>query len=459
MSNSPDDDLFKESTMTFGEHIEELRTVLFRSLIGVVICMLISLPLASKVVELIQSPLRKALTDYYQKQAEDKLAKEYDVSPKEILNTIELEGMAPEVMHLERDSLLEGLASSDSATFGEIQVKPYQFVLAELPEEKTQKFAAWLSEEGKLASQTPGQVVYQAMDRSGQTAIDSVANAESVGEEDRLRVISALNGAAENPAIWQSEAFTKITKEELLAELKTGLEAEFDVVNSRRLNRLAMSQAFEDYLTRPRLSLVAITVWRETEVHIQALSAHEAFMIWLKAALIVGVLISSPWIFWNIWQFVAAGLYPHERGYVYIYLPFSMLLFIAGAALAFFFVFEPVLKFLFSFNAAMKIDPDPRIGEWISFVLFLPLGFGLAFQLPLVMLFINRLGIFSVEAFLSKWRIAILVIFVLSMFLTPADPISMMLLAGPLTILYFLGIALCQWMPHGRNPFNEVYEP
>jgi sec-independent protein translocase protein TatC len=117
-----------------------------------------------------------------------------------------------------------------------------------------------------------------------------------------------------------------------------------------------------------------------------------------------------------------------------------------------------VLDFLFSFNRMMDIDPDPRISKWLSFVLFLPLGFGVAFQLPLVMLFINRIGVISVQTYLEKWRIAILTIFVLSMLLTPADPISMLLMALPLTVLYFGGIGLCRWMPRGRNPFSERYE-
>ena len=107
----------------------------------------------------------------------------------------------------------------------------------------------------------------------------------------------------------------------------------------------------------------------------------------------------------------------------------------------------------------MNIAPDLRISEVISFVLFLPIGFGIAFQMPLVMLFLNRIGILSVKAYLDKWRIAILVIFVISMLLTPADPISMLLMATPLTALYFLGIALCKWLPRSRSPFSDVDEP
>ena len=122
--------------------------------------------------------------------------------------------------------------------------------------------------------------------------------------------------------------------------------------------------------------------------------------------------------------------------------------------MAFFFVFSPVLEFLFTFNSSLNISPEIRIGEWLSFAMFLPLGFGVAFQLPLVMLFVNRIGLVDVQTYLAKWRIAIMVIFVLSMFLTPADPISMLLLAIPLTALYFLGIGMCVMMPPKENPFG-----
>ena len=106
----------------------------------------------------------------------------------------------------------------------------------------------------------------------------------------------------------------------------------------------------------------------------------------------------------------------------------------------------------------MGIDPDPRISEWLGFALFLPIGFGISFQLPLVMLFMERIGLFSVETYIRKVRISILVIAILSMLLTPADPISMLLMFVPLTLLYFLGVGLCKYMPRSRSPFGEVDE-
>jgi sec-independent protein translocase protein TatC len=186
----------------------------------------------------------------------------------------------------------------------------------------------------------------------------------------------------------------------------------------------------------------------------KSLSTGEPFGIWMKASLVVGVILSSPWVFYHIWLFVAAGLYPHEKRYVHIFLPFSLGLFFLGVATAYLFVFQPVLGFLLSFNKWLNIDPDPRISEWLSFVLVLPLGFGLSFQLPLVMLFLERIGVFDVASYLSKWRLSVLVIFVLSAVLTPADPYSLLLMAIPLTFLYFGGILLCRLMPRPHKEFE-----
>ena len=189
---------------------------------------------------------------------------------------------------------------------------------------------------------------------------------------------------------------------------------------------------------------------------VQALSSQEPFMIWIKAAFFTGLLIASPYIFWQLWSFIGAGLYSHEKKYVHIFVPISLVLFWSGALIAFFFAFKYVLAFLFGFNRALDIQAEPRISEWIGFVLMLPLGFGVAFQLPLVMFFLNRVGMISVKAYIEKWRVAILTIFVVSMVLTPADPVSMLLMAVPLCGLYFLGIGMSQWMPRQKSLSRRV---
>ena len=193
----------------------------------------------------------------------------------------------------------------------------------------------------------------------------------------------------------------------------------------------------------------------DPRVRVVGLSVQEPFSVYIKAAFVVGAVIASPFVFYFLWNFVAVGLYPHEKKYVHTFLPISLGLFLGGVALAFFFVFRYVLAFLFQFYEWMGIDPDPRITDWLSFVLILPLGFGISFQLPLVMLFLERIGVFTVRDYLAKWRIAVLVIFVLAMVLTPSDPYSMLLMAVPLVLLYFGGVAMCRLMPR-RKPAEEM---
>ncbi len=181
----------------------------------------------------------------------------------------------------------------------------------------------------------------------------------------------------------------------------------------------------------------------------------DAFMIYVKAALLVGVVISSPLVFYYLWSFVASGLYADERKYVYVFAPFSLGLFLAGAAVAFFLALGYVLDTLFWFYGWLEIDPTPRIGEWLNFALLLPLGFGLGFQLPLVMLFLERIGVFTTQHYLASWRMGVLVIAIASMLLTPSDWQSMVLLFVPMTGLYFGGIALCRFMPRRTTPFGD----
>jgi sec-independent protein translocase protein TatC len=209
-------------------------------------------------------------------------------------------------------------------------------------------------------------------------------------------------------------------------------------------------------LSVDRLRKIALFLPIDTKT--DALGMQEGFMIWLKAGFALGFIFSSPGIFYALWTFVAAGLYPHERRYVYFFLPVSVGLFVGGACLAFFFIFQFVIDFLLKFNDSMGINASPRLTDYMSFAIFLPLGFGIAFQLPLVMLVLERLGIMSVKTYISQWRAAILIIAFLSMILTPAEVTSMIGMCVPLIGLYFLGIGMCHWLPRKGSP-HEGYDP
>jgi len=223
-------------------------------------------------------------------------------------------------------------------------------------------------------------------------------------------------------------------------------------VDPRRLQRGAsedigiLGNPDSEGLPDPR-NMMQLRAFVPIQASTEALGLQEPFMIWIKAAFVVAFVVASPGIFYHLWQFIAAGLYPHERRYVYFFLPVSLLLFWSGAFLAFFVIFRLVIDFLLDFNASMGIGASPRLTDYMSFALFLPLGFGISFQLPLVMLILERLGIVSVTTYVSQWRVAILVIAFISMVLTPAEVSSMIGMAVPLIGLYFLGIAMCKYLP------------
>jgi sec-independent protein translocase protein TatC len=470
MARRPQDDLFEGTKMTFGEHIEELRGSLFQAIIGLFIGVALGFMIASTVVQWIQTPLKAALDNYYlEKALEDEGLKQQfgGEIPYEIKAVIREHKLGPATMKVSPDRLIETLKEANAGEFGSVELKPHALRADDLNRDSLPEFLDTWRESGETDDAAPAGALWRLLSDSERQQIAELADKEKLTAADRNAVAGVLNvligrrtthDAAELATLKGTDGDMAAALDALRSRReKKGFTAE----DSRRFNRLLLSAAFPDYIGPPRVQLIDLPFWTPIDIKVQSLGAQEAFMIWMKAAFIVGLVISAPWVFLKIWQFVAAGLYPHEKHYIYIYLPISLILFFGGAALAFFFVFQPVLSFLFSFNKSMNIDPDPRISEWLSFVLFLPLGFGISFQLPLVMLFLQRIGIFSVEMYLAKWRIAILAIFVISMVLTPADPISMLLMACPLSVLYFGGLAMCKWMPRGRNPYSQLqaYEP
>lgn len=202
---------------------------------------------------------------------------------------------------------------------------------------------------------------------------------------------------------------------------------------------------------------IDLWLWtKPTDSKVISTEVQGMFGVYMKASLVLGAVLASPAVFYFLWTFVAAGLYPHEKRYVHVFMPLSIGLFFLGAIVAFYVVLKYVITFLLGFNEWMGIEATPRINEWLSFVLILPLMFGVSFQLPLVMLFLDRIGVVTAEFYVKYWRHSVMAIFVISMLLTPgADPQSLIAMAGCLTPLYFLGIGLCKWMPRMSQPFAE----
>jgi len=343
----PDDEArLEQSKMSFGEHLEELRRALFKSIAALFIGFLAGLWFSNDIASYIQTPVLRSLKQFYLNQAEAK----------------------------QRARLEELKAQGKEASDAEV-------------------------------------ITAREMEREGLMLMEFL-----VSPEDLRRLLKAY-----------------------FPELPT-VAAEDERGKTTRLDRDRMATL---HLYQP--------IEEDARLRVVAHSTTEPFAIYIRTALIAGLVFASPFIFYFIWEFVAAGLYRQEQSYVYTYLPISLALFVGGAILAFFFAFEPLLEFMFWYFERMGIQPDLRLSDWISFVMLMPLAFGVSFQLPLVMLLLERIGIFTVETYWRKWRAAVVVIAVIAMLLTPsADPYSMLLMGLPLVGLYFGGIWLCQYMP-GRG--------
>ncbi len=198
---------------------------------------------------------------------------------------------------------------------------------------------------------------------------------------------------------------------------------------------LAFSRYIVTFLQAPYVAIMGNEA-------LQALALAEGFVSYVKIALITGLILSSPWVFYHLWMFVAAGLYPHEKRYVYLAVPFSAVLFIAGA-LFFIFVVAPIsISFFVNINNWLGLRTDITFKNYISFVAILMLVFGIAFQTPTAILFLNRTGLVSLKTLSSSRKYVVLIIVIVAAMATPPDVVSQIALAVPLYLLFELGILL-----------------
>lgn len=169
----------------------------------------------------------------------------------------------------------------------------------------------------------------------------------------------------------------------------------------------------------------------------------EAFFVQIKVALFAACMIAFPVISMQIWKFVAPGLYRNEKRALLPFLMATPVLFLAGAALAYYFVIPTALHFLLGFEGnvgGVEREALPAIGNYLTFIMQFVMAFGIAFQLPILIMLLERSGIVSYEQLRGARRYMIVAAFAIAAIATPPDPISQLLLAIPLCLLYELAL-------------------
>jgi sec-independent protein translocase protein TatC len=356
-------DLFDDSVMTFGEHLEALRIHLIRALLGLAVGVVVTMAAGEWIIGVIRQPIDTALDRYSVK--------------------------------LKREVKLDNVSGFSFSDF-------WSTMTASL---KAQFANPWAGD--KPAPTDPAQ-----------PADPQAAMTPAVEDLQRTLTIALPAGA-------------------LLRQLHDLDPQRYPAPDAAWDGKYLKLEALSDEVGELRRAVKRI----DDPI---TLNVQEAFMTYLKVSLISGLILTSPWVFLQLWLFVAVGLYPHERKYVYRYLPMSIGLFLGGAIFCFYGVFPTVLDFLLGFNLRMGLTAQIRISEWINFAVLMPLLFGVSFQLPLVMLFLQKINVFQITDYREKRRLAILAIAFLAMLLTPTpDPFSMLLMMGPMIVLYELGIVMC----------------
>lgn len=165
------------------------------------------------------------------------------------------------------------------------------------------------------------------------------------------------------------------------------------------------------------------------------------FLVPMKVTLLIAFILALPWVFYQVWAFVAPGLYAHEKRLVLPLVISSSFLFIAGVAFCYFFVFGRVFHFISNFSPnSIAVMPD--IENYLDFVMSMCLAFGATFEVPVVVVILVRMGIVSVEKLRSIRPYAIVGAFVIAAIVTPPDAVSQLALAIPMCLLFELGLLM-----------------
>jgi len=194
---------------------------------------------------------------------------------------------------------------------------------------------------------------------------------------------------------------------------------------------------------------------KNPDFHLQFIEPFELFATYFRVSLLGGLILGMPMIVYQGLRFVGPGLKPGERRWLYGTTAGAFALFLAGVAFAYYVALPPALDFLLGFGDGLA-EPNIRVGSYVDFVTRLLFWTGVAFETPLVVMYLARFGIVTAGQLLRWWRYAIVVAFVIAAIVTPTiDPVTQSIVAGPIIVLYFLGIILALFVQPRRSRASD----
>lgn len=185
---------------------------------------------------------------------------------------------------------------------------------------------------------------------------------------------------------------------------------------------------------------------------LQALQIQDPLMVDVRVALTAGIFVTAPWLFLQLWLFIAPGLYSKEKRFAIPFVLLSVLMFVVGAV----FAYEVVLPFVYEWMIDYSKDRGESIqlevNNYFKGTARVLLAFGLVFEFPMLIAFLAKAGVVTEKVLIRFWKVAVLVMFVVAGVLTPPEPVSQLLMAGPMVVLYFVSVGVA-WI---INPASKV---
>jgi len=200
--------------------------------------------------------------------------------------------------------------------------------------------------------------------------------------------------------------------------------------------------------------ILPLTEVLPADSHLIFTNLPEMFIAYIKVALIAGIILAIPVIFYELWMFLAPALYRREKGYLIPFVLFSSILFLVGSLFGYFVVFPYGFKFFIGF-ATEDIQALPSVKQYFSFTIRLLLAFGVVFELPVVVFFMTKIGLITPDSMKRFRKFAILSSFILSAILTPPDVATQIMMALPIIILYEVSILISKGIYRKKKEGSE----